>query len=202
MERRELVRADLMRMHIPEEHWKARSDRASAEVRPVVERYLRHISRMIAEGASLLIHGPAGVGKTSIAAMIAKEARSTYHTVLFCRIWELREMIRSRVEFDADSTIAERCREVQVLVLDDLREEDARERFFTLSEIQQLVLYRASRRRLTIVTTRLDKSTLTDAPLDRFADVLLPFAVTGPNQHNERQRKVQQMIHGKGGVEE
>ena len=199
-ERRKLVEGDLRRMHVPEDYWYAKVEGVSEEVRPMVARYLRNVEAMIAKGAGLIIYGPSGVGKTAIAAMIAKESRASYHTVLFARVWELREMIRSRMEFDAESTMAERTREVQVLILDDLREEDANEKFFTLSEIQQLVLYRASRRMVTVVTTRLDIDALSRAPMDRFAEVLVPFAVHGPNLRNQRQQELQRMIRGKGEV--
>lgn len=187
-------------MNVPEEYWYAQVGGANERMRPLVARYIRSIEDKIARGVGLLLYGGPGVGKTAFAAMIAKESRASYHTVLFARIWELREMIRSRMEFDADSTMSERTREVDVLILDDLREEDANERFFTLSEIQQLVLYRSSRRRVTVITTRLDRDTLSGPPMDRFAEVLVPLEMSGPNLRAEQRRELIQEIHGKGEV--
>ena len=184
------------RMNLPEDLWLAKVQSVSQKTRKPTENYLRNIDTAASKGASLLIHGSKGVGKTAIAALIAKEARSRGYTVLFVRVWELREMIRARMAYDADSSVAERVREVQVLVLDDLRQEDADEKFFTLSEIQQLVRYRASRRRLTIVTTRLQVQVFDRPPMDAFSEVLLLFPVEGPNLHKERKRELEQSILG------
>lgn len=184
------------RMNLPEELWFAKVQYVSDKARTPTENYLRKIDEAVANGAGLIIHGAQGVGKTAIAALIAKEARSRGYTTFFVRVWELREMIRSRMEYDSDSTVAERARDVDVLVLDDLRQEDAGEKFFTLSEIHQLVKYRASRRRVTVITTRLSLRVLDDAPMDALSDVLLRFPVDGPNLRKERKRVLEQSILG------
>lgn len=194
--KRKLGRVDLERMNLPEDLWLAKIQGVSESARDSVEKYLRNIDDAVARGAGLMIHGASGVGKSGIAALVAKEARSWGYTTMFCRLWELREMIRSRVPFDSDTSMSERAREVEVLVLDDLRQEDAREKFFGLSEIGQLVRYRASRRRLTIVTTRLSVVVLDAPPMDVMSDVLLLFPVEGPNLRDERMRELEQSILG------
>jgi len=194
--KRILSRADMLRMNIPEEYWRAKLDYVSETARKSVKTYLKNIDEAVANGAGLIIHGGRGVGKTSIAVMVAKEARAWRYTVLFTRLWELREMIRSRIPYDAETMMAERVREVTVLVLDDLRQEDVTEKFFTLSEINQLVKYRASRRKLTIVTTRLPMQTLESSPLDALSDVLLLFPVEGRDLHEVRKQKLEQSILG------
>ena len=183
--RRKLGRVDLERMNLPEDLWLAK-----------VETYLRNVDEAMANGAGLVVHGSKGVGKTAIASLIAKEARSRGYTALFVRLWELREMIRSRMQYDDDSSMAQRAREVEVLVLDDLRQEDAGEKFFTLSEINELVRYRASRRLVTIITTRLDKGVLTGPPMNSLLDVLLLFKVSGPNLHDSRKRALKEAVLG------
>jgi DNA replication protein DnaC len=194
--RRKLGRVDLERMNIPEDLWLAKVQNVSEDVREKVETYLRNIHVAVSGGAGLVIYGSKGVGKTAIATLIAKEARSRGHTALFCRIWELREMIRSRVQFDSDSSMSERARDVDVLVLDDLRAEDAGEKFFTLSEINELVRYRASRRCVTVITTRLDKGALTVPPMNVLLDVLLLFKVSGPDLHDEKKRALKEAVLG------
>jgi DNA replication protein DnaC len=194
--RRALGRVDLERMNLPEELWLAKVQYVSDGARTPTESYLRKIDEAVVNGAGLIIHGARGVGKTAIAALIAKEARSRGYTAFFTRVWELREMIRSRMDYDADSTVAERARAVDVLILDDLRQEDAGEKFFTLSEIHQLVKYRASRRRITVVTTRLSVQVLDKSPMDALSDVLLLFPVEGPNLRKERKRVLEQSILG------
>lgn len=184
------------RMNLPEDLWTVKVQGVSEKARTPTESYLRNIDQAVVNGAGLIVHGARGVGKSAIAALIAKEARSRGYTALFVRVWELREMIRSRMYYDADSTMSERARDVDVLVLDDLRQEDAGEKFFTLSEIHQLVKYRASRRRLTIVTTRLSIRVLDSPPIDTLSDVLLLFPVEGPDLHDERKRELEQSILG------
>lgn len=194
--RRALGRVDLERMNLPEDVWFATVQSVSDKTRGSTEKYLRNIDHAAANGAGLLVHGSKGVGKTAISALVAKEARSRGYTALFVRVWELREMIRSRIAFDADSSMAERAREVNVLVLDDLRQEDVGEKFFTFSEITQLIRYRASRRRLTIVTTRLAIRALDSPPMDALLDALLLFPVEGPNLRDERNRELEQSLLG------
>jgi len=194
--RRKLGRVDLERMNLPEDLWLAKVQNVSDEAREKVETYLRNVDEAMAHGAGLVIHGSTGTGKTAIASLIAKEARSRGYTALFVRLWELREMIRSRMKYDDDSSMAQRAREVEVLVLDDLRQEDAGEKFFTFSEINELVRYRASRRRVTLLTTRLDKGALTGPPMNSLLDVLLLFKVSGPNLHDSRKQAVKEAVLG------
>ena len=194
--RRKLGRVDLERMNLPEDLWLAKVQTVSEDAREKVETYLRNVDEAMANGAGLVVHGSKGVGKTAIASLIAKEARSRGYTALFVRLWELREMIRSRMQYDDDSSMAQRAREVEVLVLDDLRQEDAGEKFFTLSEINELVRYRASRRLVTIITTRLDKGVLTGPPMNSLLDVLLLFKVSGPNLHDSRKRALKEAVLG------
>lgn len=194
--RRVLGRVDMERMNLPEDLWTAKIHQVSDGARKKVETYLRNVDRAVAKGAGLVIYGTTGTGKTAIAALIAKEARACGYTVLFARIWELREMIRSRIEFDVDYSVSERARTVDVLVLDDLRTEDSGEKFFSLSEINELVRYRSSRKRVTIVTTRLDKGTLTTSPQNLLLDILILFNVSGPNLHDEKKRALKDAVLG------
>ena len=194
--RRFLGQIDLERMNLPEDLWEVKLQCVSDGARTPTKSYLRRIDEAVTNGAGLVVYGGQGVGKTAIAALIAKEARSRGYTALFSRVWELREMIRSRVDYDADSSMAERARAVDVLVLDDLRSEDANEKFFTLSEVVQLVRYRASRRKVTVITTRMMPSDLSKAPMDAISDMLLQFPVEGPDLRKARKRELEQSILG------
>lgn len=194
--KRKLVRSDLERMNLPEEHWHSKVQGVSDESRPAVERYLTRIDTMVGTGAGLLIHGPTGSGKTTVAVLIAKEARSWGFMAFFMRVWELREMIRSKVHFSDDLSMLDRAREVDVLVLDDLREEDVGEKFFGLADIYELVRYRASRRKITVLTTRMTMRMLDSPPMDKFSEVLLPFPVLGANRHRDRQQALKRVVFG------
>jgi DNA replication protein DnaC len=170
--RRPLVKADLTRMNLSEEHWFARFDQVPESVRPVMERYLRNLNERLARADGLYLYGAPGVGKTTVAAVVAKEARAHGFTVYFTRVWELREMIRSRIDFDDETTILGRAREVNLLVLDDLRDEDAREKFFPLSEITALLRDRRERRRVTVITSSVTPEVLDSAVWAAFSNAL------------------------------
>lgn len=198
--RRKLVKWDLERMNLPEEYWTVKVNGVAESVRSTVARYLTNIDDMMARGAGLLIMGPRGVGKTAIAGIIAKEARSRGYTVFYTRIWELREMLRSRIWFDDEGSISDRTREVAVLVLDDLREEDTTERFFPLSEIQELIRHRNSRHKITIVTTRLGvvkfRSQVLESFMAAIQGVLVVVQVAGPNFYERKQNELERAVFG------
>jgi DNA replication protein DnaC len=197
--RRKLVRADLERMNLPEDYWFVRVDGVSGSVRAAVARFLWKVDEMIARGVGLFVIGPKGVGKTAVAALVAKEARSRGYTVFFARIWELREMIRSRIAFDDETSIMGRAREVDVLVLDDLRTEDANEKFFSASDLEQLIEYRSSKKRVTVVTTRLVKELQGGSIGSLYESAkrsMVPFPIQGPDLHEERQQHLKRAVFG------
>jgi DNA replication protein DnaC len=154
--RRPLVPADFERMNLSREFWTLKVQGVPESVREVVTRYLVHTDQMIERGAGMLLSGPAGVGKSGAAALVCKEARSRGYTTFFIGIWELRESMRAKIMFDGDVSMLDRCREVDVLVLDGLRPEDSGERFFGARDIEELVVTRGVRKKVTVVTTRLN----------------------------------------------
>lgn len=196
--RRKLVRADMTRMNLPEEYWTVKVARVAESVRPAVARYVRKLDEMVDSGVGLLIHGSKGVGKTSIAAGIAMEARSRGYTAFFCQLWEIREMLRSRISFDDDTSLMTRMREVDILVLDGLREEDAIEKFFSLSDIRELIRSRQMHKQVTLVTTRLGPADLKGPLMRAFTEdcqgVLVAMAVDGPNLREEFHLSAQKAV--------
>jgi len=198
--RRRLIKADMERMHLPEEYWTAKVDSAPESVREPLVRYLMGIDAMMAKGVGLLLFGNRGVGKTAISAIVAKEARCRSYTVLFMRLWEFREMLRSKVLFDSNTTMMDRAREVDVLVVDDLRVADATERFFSLTEVQQLIKSRGSKRKVTVVTSRTTVKGLREAPLDGLFDAsagtLVPMLVEGPDLYRIRSEEMTKAVFG------
>lgn len=153
--RRKLDKADFTRMNLPESYWRIRVQGVQPKVYEPTCNYLRRIDEMIRMGAGLWISGDQGVGKTSIAALAAKEARSRGFTVYFTSIWELRECIRSRIGFDDNVTVLGRCQSVDLLVLDELREDDADQHFFGAKQLEELLAHRRAAGKPSIVTTRL-----------------------------------------------
>jgi len=199
--RRALSPPDFERMNLPREFWRAKVGGVQEKLRPTVERYLLRIREMREKGIGLLIHGGSGVGKTSIAALVAKEGRARGYTVLFVGIWELREMMRSRIMFEEGTSIQDRCREVDILVLDSLGLDDATDTWVNERFLEELVNFRRSYRRPTIITSRLSPDDL-KVPMRRLFDAtlgaLVPLHVKGENLKFQRHNELIREVLGKG----
>lgn len=197
-----LQQYDLERMNLPPEFWRAKAtDITDPDTQRVIARYLTNLDERFKDGHGLLLYGDPGVGKTPIAAMIAKEARTWKKTVFFTMIWELRECVRSRMSFDINTSVLDRCREVDLLVLDGFVEEDIDDRLINARTLEQLITYRGQRGRLTIVTTRIDKAALrTDKGLKQFTAgteaYLFPLKIKGENQRTSRKKDMRNAILG------
>lgn len=195
--RRPLKEPDFERMNLPREFWRAKVSGVQESVRHTVERYLLRIREMREKGIGLFVHGESGVGKTSVAALAAKEARARGYTVLFVGVWELREMMRSHVMFEENISIQDRCRDVDFLVLDALGPEDADETWVNARFLSDLVNYRRSYRRVTIITSRVSPEDLRVSMknvFDSTLGALVPLKVVGENlkfqHHGELVREV------------
>jgi len=174
-QRRVLQAGDLARMCLPEAHWRVKLQGVQLSVRQVVHNYLFKIDAHIQRGTGLFIVGEAGVGKTSIAALVAKEARMRGHTVFFTPVYVLRESVKARIEFDSDVSYLKRCRDVDVLVLDDLAQSDLVG--FDARLVDELVHFRKQAKRLTVITTsETPEALLGKAP--RLGEAMLGSLVT------------------------
>lgn len=175
VQRRVLTPVDLSRMCLPEAHWRVKLQGVQLSVRQVVHNYLFKIESYIERGTGLFIVGEAGVGKTSVAALVAKEARMRGHTVFFTPVYVLRESVKARIEFDADVSYLKRCRDVDVLVLDDLAQTDLVG--FDARLVDELVHFRKQAKRLTVITTsELPEALLAKA--SRLGEAMLGSLVT------------------------
>lgn len=197
--RRALSPPDFERMNLPREFWRAKVHGVPTGIQPTVERYLLRIREMTEKGIGLYIHGASGVGKTSVAALVAKEGRSRGYSVLFVGVWELRELMRSRVMFEDNTSIQQRCREVDILVLDALSPEDAKEMWVNEKFLTDLVSYRRSHKKVTIITSKIDPKVLKSDMRGLFnattgSLVLMP--VTGENQTLHRHEEFIREVYG------
>lgn len=200
-QRIKLKRHDLERMNIPSEFWHAKAtDIADEDLRLKVARCLVSIRKVVENNKGLLLYGPPASGKTRIAAMIAKAARSWKYSVFYTMIWELRECVRSRIPFDEQTSIMDRCREVDVLVLDGLAEEDLDEKLVNLRSIEQLIVYRGQHKRITILVTRFSREELrgTQPKLEMFvlgtSPYLHPMKVEGAVKKNRKREDILKSI--------
>ena len=190
-------------MALPTEFWPSKiSDfadgttvkNASGTVYPVSKFFrstLANMATIKSKGYGPLLCGDTGVGKTALAAMLLKEARRRKYTTFFTMIWYLRDSISNRYLFDVNTSIMERCRHVDFLVLDGLVSEDKYRRVLPVSDIERLVVWRGQQAKVTIVTTRpKTKAEFEAAKMDSFLNgtgaYLTPVTLQGAGAKNTR----------------
>jgi DNA replication protein DnaC len=115
--------------------------------------YLRQIEDMFSQGVGLFLWGPNGQGKTSLAAIVAKEYRRRFKTVLFVEAAALKEFVALNESFDEDETYWQRAMSVDVLILDDLGKGVGDNAEFGERLIDSLIRVRNANQLVTIITT-------------------------------------------------
>lgn len=186
-------------MNLPRDFWRATVQDVPEDLRDIVRRYLVNTDAMMKKGAGLFLMGDPGVGKTGIAALVVKEARARGYTTFFTALWELRECIKTRIDFEQGVPILHRCREVDVLVLDGLDLDYLQDYHLDVHGIEELIRFRGAQRRVTILTTQLDAATL-DAKMPRLLTAtqgcMVPLRVAGPNKREQRDQELNRVVLG------
>jgi DNA replication protein DnaC len=140
-------------MRIPARYWGVTYREISDGVhKDIVQKYLRNLEDMTTRGVGLLLYGPNGRGKTGIAVVIAKELRRRGKTVLFLEAADLKRAVIDKIQFDATTSIFERARTVDALVLDDLGKGVQDGTGFGARLIDELIRYRNARKLLLFLT--------------------------------------------------
>ena len=190
---RHLSREDLKRVGLPESFWRVSLKGVpEAYVQPL-KRYMMHTSddtlctllcERVRSGQGLLIYGDPGVGKSSVAALIARRARAWRFTVYFTTATALREGRRGGYLFDSeeDRTVWDRAHEVDLLIMDDVTEQDLADRYYGQEELLSLLRVRAENDKTNIVTTRLPSSHAFVAELQSSVPGMGPFPMRGENR--------------------
>ena len=99
--RRKLTKDDLVRMKLPIRYWYASTDEIvdtkrineKLTVKGKIIKYIHEIDFARKNGLGLLLWGKNGNGKTCIAAILAKEFRRRYNSVLFMECSKLKSFV-------------------------------------------------------------------------------------------------------------
>ena len=182
--------ANLTRVGIPTPLWKVTGARIQDSVKAPIRNLVANLHEAIHDGACLILWGNPGVGKSSIAALLARISRAYTYTALFINAWDLREALRTNSMFDDTESMITRVRNVDVLVIDGLRQQDLNTKDFYLSSrvIEEIIKHRTNWRKLTIITTSINKSELDGPEMPGFreaARTALWLNVTGKDMRAE-----------------
>lgn len=195
---RSLKQDDLERMNIPTALWRSTIAGVPEQIRPKIAMYLSKIHDAVDKGAGILLTGNPGVGKTGIASLIAKQARSYLYTAYFTTFWELRDAVKNEIMFDESSSVITRAKAVDVLILDNMRIEDGDEKYgFSMRAIQELLAYRQDRQKITILTTMLNYDRLNGiAGMGLALSGFIKLEVVGPNLREKAAKSLKADLMG------
>ena len=122
----------------------------------ICQKYTDQFSRKTKKG--LLLQGPVGCGKSHIAAGITKEIILKGFSAVYWNFAVLALEMRSGENGQSEKTVLSKCRESDLVVLDDLGTEKASE--FSARITYQIIETRMDIQRPTIVTTNISEHEL------------------------------------------
>lgn len=146
-----------------------------AEIRlqfDVVKQYANNLERHLQEGTGLLLRGPVGTLKTSLAVAVLQRCVQQKRHAQFLTMPSLLDSIFSAKAVSPEDwrRFEERLRQVPLLVLDDLGAEWSGG--WVMTKVDAIFSERYNRQRATIVTTNLGSAELQDRYADRIIDRL------------------------------
>ncbi|MDQ3091163.1 MAG: ATP-binding protein [Actinomycetota bacterium] len=155
-------------------------------LRPL-RKYLRELDENLASGHGLWLGGDLGTGKTSAAALVAKEASARGHTVAFHTAPELLARIRDTFNENSKHTygeLFEQLRSLDLLVIDDMGTQQTKP--WVLEQLYVIVNDRYLDERAIVMTTNLPEAELAAQVTPPVTSRLLeicgkPISFSGPD---------------------
>lgn len=159
-----LTHDDLERANIPARYWQGvalSNIPVAAHHRHTVLRYFRAFDEMQEAGVGLFLWSSAnGTGKTAIACIAAMHALARGLSTFYYRSEDLKEATINRTPFTGTTTVYDRARDVDFLVIDDLGKEYKGASGYIESVIENLLRERIQRMRVTFITSNIAPSNL------------------------------------------
>lgn len=206
-DRRKITHADLVRVNLPRAFWTARTDVIQSEdVQKLITRYRRDIREMVKTGSGLLMSGPPGVGKTSAAACVLKEAISAGLETYFMSYIELKDLRFEKKEslFGNGSdgiTVRRKVETAELLVVDGFNEAFFVDNVFGPTQLEELLIRRSFQKLTTIMTIRSTVTLRTEKFADLFdmiSQCMAPVQIGGKNMRDPDRDKLSRRIRGEG----
>lgn len=172
------------------------------EAKTKVLKYLLSLDEMKEKGVGLLLVGPHGPGKTTLAMVALKYLARANWNVYATSLGEVIEQIqKSWSDRSSDSTdlFIERARSADFLLIDDVGKEHRGQSGFTERTFDNLVRYRVQHRLPTFLTTNHTKSELLDvygeSAISLLEGKLIPITVNGGDfRRTEQKRDIRETL--------
>lgn len=204
-ETRKVGKKDLARANIGKVFWSARSDMIQdKDVQAKVMRYRERIDEMVRTGTGVVFTGGPGVGKTSAAACLLKQAIARGLTSYFVTHDELFELAfdkSGRLFGDGSDgvTVKQKINSCQFLILDNFNSTFLTSKVFGPDHLERLLTKRSSAVLTTVLTTRVAASLKRKEYADLFdviSNCMAPMQISGKNMRDDSRRALMERVHG------
>jgi len=201
---RKLTKADLVRVNLPRKFWKSKSDLIQDDdVREKVMAFRKDIDRHIDSGHGIVFAGEPGVGKTSAAACVLKQAIVRGYTTYYVTHDEARELVFDAGRLYGDgtdgTTIRQQIDRAQLLILDGFNAQFLTDKAFGPLQLERLLNKRSAAVKSTILTTRV-AGTLKRKEYENLFDVVTScmalMKIQGRNLRDDAREALMKEVHG------
>ena len=199
--KRKLTIGDVKRANLPERYWDAslRVIPDHLDYKRKIEKYLDNLVGMMDHGIGLYLWSSEnGTGKTSVSALIAKEALRYGKTVFFEESSRLKGMLINKEQFEEGTSIEERMMMVDVLILDDVGKEYRTSSGYAENVIETLVRARVQKVKTTIMTGNVHPKDMQKIYSEDFSALLkesvVPVHVTGHDFREARAKALSKLL--------
>ena len=193
-------------MCIPRRFWEVTFKRVSDGVhKDTLRKFLTNIDDCVRNGLGMVLWGDNDCGKTSMAALVLMIGRRHGFTGMFITANQYLTDVISKSVFDDATTVAQRCKMVDILVIDDIGKDvhDKSKPTATVERMfEDLIRKRHDDVKSTIITTNIDP----DMFNKRFGDSIIHLInessaainVIGPSQREIEKEKVERFFQSRG----
>jgi len=199
--KRKLTIGDVRRANLPERYWEASLSAIPdhLDYKHKIKKYIDNLVEMMEQGIGLYLWSSEnGTGKTSVSALIAKEALRYGKTVFFEESSRLKGMLINKEQFEEGTSIEERMMMVDVLILDDIGKEYRTSSGYAENVIETLVRARVQKVKTTIMTGNVHPKDMKKIYSEDFSALLkesvVPVNVTGYDFREARAKALSKLL--------